>query len=451
MSPADTGTKPSLCSVMPRARILFLAHLLPWPLTDGGRIKSYHTIRHLSERYDVTLMALVRHECTPSDIAGLTPLTELCAGGVSLHYLKRSRHADLFGAARALIMGASFLIARDFLPSLNNAVRGALKGDEGAADVALRSSATPTCDPMAGKYDAVHLDHLQMAQYIPYDCPPLVKVVLDQHNVEHELIRRLSDVPDANPAFRWYARMESRKLRAIERDAIQDADATLAVSDTDRDAFRALAPDVADRIETVPIGVDTDYFAVAERRPGADAILSIGTMSWLPNIDAMRWFASEILPLIRRAWPEARVLIVGANPTAVVRTLAERDALITVTGTVPDVRPYAKECGVFVVPLRAGSGVRVKILNALAMGLPVISTTLGAEGIPVTDGVDILLADSPHAFADAVLRVLNDTRLASRLGANGRALVERQARSAAAGQRLHAVYERVLGATTKSV
>ncbi len=408
---------------MSRPKILFLAHLLPWRLDDGGRIKSYHTLRLLGERYDLTLCALLRTgEFGGVEVAQKSPRPNLSAE----HWFSLDRNllSNPIHAAFALTRKKSFVIIRDNVESLASSM-SYLLGEE--------------------RYDAIHLDHLQMAQFVPDTLPYDARIILDQHNVEHRIIRRIAETPGANPLLRWYAGVEWRKLRDFETAALRRADATLAVSDADRDAFLSLAPDLAGKIETVPIGVDTDYFAVAERAPDADTILSIGTMSWLPNIDAVCWFVTEILPLVREKKPGVRVAVVGANPAKEVLALGKRDPAVAVSGTVPDVRPYAKECGVFIVPLRSGSGVRVKILNALAMGLPVVSTALGAEGIAVTHGLNILIADTPRDFADAVCRVLTDRAFADRLGTNGRALVEQNYTWEAVGRRLHAVYDRVLG------
>lgn len=408
---------------MPRPRILFLAHLLPWPLEGGGQIKSYHTLRALSERYDVKVIALIRREQEREFAARLEPF---CKNGVDCYLLKRGVLRNIAHALSALVTKKSFLITRD---------------NQFELDITLRIK------HFQRFFDAVHVDHLQMAQYVSSRLPEMnATVVLDQHNVEHRIIRRIAETSGANPLLRWYAGVEWPKLRDFELGAMRRADATLTVSDADRDAFLSLAPDLTGKIEIVPIGVDTDYFAVAERAPDARTVLSIGTMSWLPNVDAMRWFTSEILPFVREKTPGVRVSIVGANPAKEIVALGKRDANISVTGTVPDVRPYAKECSVFVVPLRSGSGMRVKILNALSMGLPVVSTTVGAEGIAVTHGENILIADTPRKFADAVCRVLNDREFADRLGRNGRALVERTYTWDAVGERLHAVYEQVLGA-----
>ena len=407
---------------MPRPKILFLAHLLPWPLEGGGQIKSYHTLRLLSERYDITLLALIRR---PEEQENVSYLEPFCVGGIQCFLLRRTLLSNPIHALRSLLTRKSFIVTRDYLFEF-----GRVGWDE-----ALRLV-----------YDIIHIDHLQMAQFVDFEFSSYTdtKTILDQHNVEHRIPKRLAETPGTNPLLRWYANQEWQKLRDFELDAMRGVDKTLTVSDDDKNAFLQLAPDLTGKIETVPIGVDTDYFAVAERKPDANALLSIGTMYWPPNVDAMQWFVSEVLPLIRQTKPDTRLLVVGAKPTPEIIGLGERDPNIVVTGTVPDVRPYASECGVFIVPLRSGSGMRVKILNALSMGLPVVSTTVGAEGIAVTHGKDILLADTPQAFADAVLSILRDRELGNYLGRNGRELMEQNYSWSAVGRQLHAVYDTVL-------
>jgi glycosyltransferase involved in cell wall biosynthesis len=221
----------------------------------------------------------------------------------------------------------------------------------------------------------------------------------------------------------------------------------LAVSTEDADAIRdLLGSEVAGgKVAVTPIGVDTKCFAPVTARsdrqmPGP--IVSVGTMYWPPNVDAVKWFCEAILPLVRQDFPDALFQIVGAKPTKRVSALAAAQPdVVTVTGTVPDVRPYMAACGVFVVPLRVGSGMRVKILNAMAMGLPVVSTTLGAEGIAVTQGENILLADTAGDFAEAVGLVLTYPAFAERLGRAARDLVvERYAREISE-QKLLRVYQ----------
>jgi polysaccharide biosynthesis protein PslH len=406
-----------------RPRILFLAHLLPWPLEGGGQIKSYHTLRILASRYDVTLLAFVR---SPGEAANAEPLRPLCAGGIRTVRLARGKARDAALALSCLAGRRSFLIARDDNAEMRRAVADALAG--------LRNGVSQGAD-------AVHVDHLQMMQFVPPQTPG-VPVVLDNHNIEYRIPQRLSET-SANPALRLYAGREWPKLRDCERDAVRRADLTLCVSEEDASGLRDLAPSKADAIAPVPIGVDTDYFAPAARTPNSRTLLTIGTMYWPPNVDGMLWFHAEVWPRVRAKVPDARLNVVGAKPVAAIRALAAPDSGIRVTGSVPDVRPYAEDCGAFIVPLLSGSGMRVKILNALAMGLPVVSTTLGAEGIGVEDGKHLLLADAPEAFADALFRLLRgEPELGERLGDAGRRLMEARYSWDAVGRELLALYAR---------
>jgi sugar transferase (PEP-CTERM/EpsH1 system associated) len=397
-----------------RPSVLFLAHLLPWPLTGGGQIKSYHTLRTLSRRYDVTLLAFIRRADEAQNCA---PLAPFCRQAHTV-LLRRSRLRDAGAALSALAARRSFLIARDDAPAMHRAVRETLRGR---------------------RFDAIHVDHLQMAQFVPGDFAG--RVVLDHHNIEHRIPQRMAET-SGNPLVRTFAAREWPRLRRFELAACRRVDRVLVVSDEDKSGLIALAPELESLVETVPIGVDTNYFGVVKRKANSKTLLSIGTMYWPPNVDSMLYFCREILPTIKRQVPEAHLNIVGAKPTPAIEALA--DETITVTGSVPDVRPWAEDCGAFVVPLRAGSGMRVKILNALAMGLPVVSTTVGAEGIAVTDNENILLADGPDAFAEATIRVLGDDALAARIAAGGRRLMAEQYAWDRVGERLLDVYERIV-------
>jgi glycosyltransferase involved in cell wall biosynthesis len=275
-------------------------------------------------------------------------------------------------------------------------------------------------------------------------------VVLDEHNVEYRIPQRLGEAPDASPPMRSFARREWPRLRDFERDACRRADRVLAVSAEDAAALTALDPAaLRERVVPVPIGVDLEHWEAVTPEADADEILSIGTMYWPPNVDALLYFCAEVLPLVRARLPRVRLNIVGSRPTAAVRALGAADPLVTVTGWVDDVRAYARRGGVFVAPLRSGSGMRVKILNAMAMGLPVVSTTVGAEGIAVTQGEDILLADTPSAFAAAVVELLTDRARAARMGNAGRRLMERHYGWEAVGRQLLEAYDPLLPAAAQ--
>jgi glycosyltransferase involved in cell wall biosynthesis len=213
-------------------------------------------------------------------------------------------------------------------------------------------------------------------------------------------------------------------MRVAERRYLNRATHVLTVSDTDtamfaRDIDRA-------KITTIPTGVDIRYFRPmnpsSNEEPGS--LVFTGSMDWMPNVDGIAYFVEQILPLIRKQHPHAKLWVVGRKPERTIRAMAERDPSIQVTGTVEDIRPYIAKGAVYIVPLRVGSGTRLKIFEAMAMGKAVVSTTIGAEGLPVTSGLDIVLADEPHHFADAVCRLLESAQERRRIGETARALVE---------------------------
>ena len=200
-------------------------------------------------------------------------------------------------------------------------------------------------------------------------------------------------------------------------------DAVLAVSEQDRQALSEAAGQHLDAT-VIPIAIDTDEVAVVERDPAPNHILHIGTMYWPPNIDGVLWFIRQVWPLVRARKPGVQFDVVGSRPPQEIVALSGDETGINVTGYVPDPAPYFQRAALMVVPLRAGGGMRVKILNALAQGIPVVSTTLGYEGIAVTPEENILAGDTPAAFADAVVRLLDDRELAQRIARNGRRLAE---------------------------
>jgi len=247
-----------------------------------------------------------------------------------------------------------------------------------------------------------------------------VPVVLFEHNVEYLIWQRLSAI---EPRFwrRALFEVEWRKLRSSERAVCQRADLTVAVSEEDRRRLSMLAP--AARITSIPTGVDTTYFAPSTTSEIPTQLVFTGSMDWQPNEDAVAYFVDAILPRIRREVPAVSFAVVGRRPSARVRALAER-AGITVTGTVDDVRPYIAQAAVYVVPLRAGGGTRLKIFEALAMQKAVVSTTVGAEGLALMPGREFIAADDPEAFAQEVILLIRNPLRRRELGRAGRHLVE---------------------------
>ncbi|MCE5324481.1 glycosyltransferase family 4 protein [bacterium] len=392
-----------------RLKILFLAHLFPLPLDSGGKIKSYYTLKALAAEHDVRVLAYVRSD---DELEHLSELESICK--VDLVRLNRSKFRQLYDLLRAITMGKSFIVSRDY------------RDDMRCAYDRIISDFQP---------DVVHIDHLQMAQFV--DFGGSYKTVLDHHNVESMIIKRLADTSESLPV-RMYAGIEWPKLQRYEMDICRRASTVLTVSDEDKSTLTRLCSEL-NNIVNVPIGVDVDYFQHIERTEGSNNILSIGTMYWPPNIDSMLYFCRDIYPLVKAKMPECTLTIAGQRPVESIKALAS-DPSVAVIGYVSDSRDLAKDCGAFIVPLRSGSGVRVKILNALAMGLPVVSTSVGAEGLEVESGRHLMLADSPADFADAVVKVLQDRELADSIGRSGRALVCKKYSWQVVGGRLLSVY-----------
>jgi glycosyltransferase involved in cell wall biosynthesis len=246
--------------------------------------------------------------------------------------------------------------------------------------------------------------------------------VLFTHNVESEIWRRHYETA-ANPLKKALLRQQWQRMLRFEREALARFDVVLAVSEADGETFERLYPGTLRRpVHIVKTGVDTAYFTPMPGRERRAHLVFTGSMDWLPNEDGMRTFVRDILPRIRAAEPEVTLSIIGRAPTPAVRRLAEQ-AGIDVTGRVDDVRPHVAAGSVYVVPLRIGGGTRLKIFEAMAMGKAVVSTTIGAEGLPVTDGTDIVIADDPARFADAVVALIRDAAARRRIEQAARRLV----------------------------
>lgn len=272
-------------------------------------------------------------------------------------------------------------------------------------------------DLLKGGFDIIIVDFLFAAANVT--SMRGVPRVFFAHNVEHVIWKRLRDIE-----HRWWRRIlltiEFMKMRKVETRTCAEARLTVAVSTTDRDHLAAASSTAP--IFAVPTGVDTDYFKPRGKEAPNRLVFS-GSMDWYPNEDAILYFIEEILPLVAAQVPDVSLTVVGRNPSAKLRTMAERVG-VTVTGTVDDVRPHVAEASLYIVPLRIGGGTRLKIFEALAMGKATVSTTVGAEGLDVVPGIHLLLADGPAMFSGAIVALLRDPERRRSLGCEGRRLVE---------------------------
>lgn len=375
-------------------KVLLLTQVLPFPPDSGPKVKTWNVLKYLARHHEVTLVSFVRGD-QQADVEQLRPYCQ------AIHTVPITRTPLQDGMA--------------MLQSFANRQPWMMVRDDRAA---MRELIDRLCAET--QFDVAHADQLNMAQYAAR--VPGARKVLDAHNALWLLYKRLAETMPSGPR-KWLLERDWRLLKEYEGRLCREFDGLLAVSEEDAVALReAAGADLA--ITIIPIAVDTDELPVAARAPQAEHLLHIGTMYWPPNIDGMQWFIQEAYPPIRAARPEVALDIVGSRPPQELTAYNGNGQNINVTGYVADVQPFLERCGVFIVPLRAGGGMRVKILEALARGLPLVTTSLGCEGIAVQHGQHVLIADTPEEFAQATLRLLDDRALADELGRNGRALIE---------------------------
>lgn len=381
------------------ARILFLTELLPYPLVTGAKIRAYYVLRHLAHRHKVTLLSFVRSDDRPEALVHLGRFLS----DVQTVPMQRSWMRNVRAVLLSLVTGQPALIEREQIAAMQSRVEKLLHG---------------------GRFDAVHADQIPMAHYGLLGRRAAVKRLLDQHNATFQIVERLAH---HEPSL-WKRSLLLREARAFVRYEVSVShrfDYVTFVTAEDRRALLSQMPDgsLDGRTSVVPICVDVDAAQPVSPVPAPYRVTCVGTMYWPPNVEGFLWFWEEIWPKVRARVPQARLTCIGKNPPQRIRAL-DGHANVDVLGYVEDLAPTLAETAVFVVPLRTAGGMRVKILDAWCRGLPVISTTIGAEGIDIRDGENIRIANSPEAFAGAVVEVLTDRDANARLRVAGRRWVE---------------------------
>ncbi len=438
-------------------RILFLTQIIPFPPDAGPKVKTWNVLRYLADQgHHITLASFVRSE----EEEFVASMKEVCDEVYTVP-IRRSRVTDLWFLFRSLINGRPFLIERDDLPGMRDLVQRLLQ---------------------KGSFDCIHADQLTMAQFAlpapsPRDGPEesrtaqadLIKErsnrnhssgekgltrIFDAHNAVWTIVERMGQ------SFPWILkpliRLESRRVKAYEGMVVRKFDHTFAVTEIDReDLLQAVAcyegqantdkfPNFRGEsvdITVVPIAVDTTRLKPIQRQPDSRNLLTLGTLHYPPNAEGVRWFARNVFPLIRKQIPEATLTIVGKNPPQdLVQLAAAEPEHIKVLGYVPDLNPCLEQSAMIIVPVNAGSGMRVRILEAFAHAMPVVTTTIGLEGINAVQGEDVFVADDPHQFATAIVDLLENRKLQERLAINGRRLALEQYDWKVALKKLDAIY-----------
>ena len=392
-------------------KILFITSQFPFPPDSGWNIRVFNFIRFLSAKHKITLLSFYTEKDDPSKFS---ELSGYCS---EIFTIRRSSSYNPLDLAKGLLTSIPFSI-------WNYKSR---KMEKKAKEIIS-----------SRKYDVIQVEDIHMSQYLPWDCSGLK--ILDMHNVESEYLERFSEI-EKDVFKKYYASLTAGKLKKYEISNSKKFDLCLTVSEKDLKTFQLFAQPRS--LEVIPNGVDLNYFSTKEVKTDPLTLLFLGKLDYRPNIDAMFYFMEKIWPLIIKRIPDAKFLVVGKDmPENLKSSLKSKNVILK--GYVEDIREVLSSCSVMVVPLRYGGGTRIKILEAFAMGKPVVSTTLGCEGIEVHSGEEILIADTPESFADSVLEVLTSSDVSKKLGSIGRKLVQEKYDWEKITQKLEGIYLRTI-------
>ncbi|MEA2651360.1 MAG: hypothetical protein QOI85_1081 [Chloroflexota bacterium] len=387
-------------------RVLVIDRSPPISLRQGNALIGVEVLSRLAAHHDLTLVApatVDEREAAAQHLGGIFR---------AMHLVPRTR----------------------WTPAIAGSVEAGLAGRLGSApglDLPA-SRALSRCIRelgVAGTYDVLHVRQLPMAGYgAAIRSAGRLLELIDSETLGAERARPKT----------WRTRLRARLAASVERRAMDRFDVVTTVADADAARLRALQPTA--RVDVVPNGVDAARFRADPHVTAApSSLVFVGAMAYPPNVAAMRYFTDEVLPIVRRNRPDARLTIVGRDPAPMVRAMASEG--VEVTGEVDDVRPYLAAAGIFVAPMVSGSGIKNKVLEAMAMARPVVATPLAVEGLRVRNGENVLVADSPAGLADAIERLIADAKERARIGDGGRALVERAYTWDACAARYEGIYQ----------
>lgn len=395
-------------------RTLVLTQVIVYPADAGPKVKTLQVLRHLAKEHEIVYCTFVRSE---KEVQDAEKLRQICRRVVTVP-IKRSKVSDARYMVESLLTGDLFVLRRDYRASMQKMVSQLLREE---------------------LIEVIHVDQLNMMRFVPKEWEGTV--ILDEHNAVWQVVERLRK-GTRNPVARRLLGREVRIVSKLEGEACRRADVVLAVSEHDRQMLRDVAGDGA-KIEVVPITVDAAQFtSIWEvRDPQPNKLFTIGTMFWPPNSEGVIWWLREGHQRLLSLCPNVHYDVVGSRPPGAMQKLAQQFTNVQVHGYVSDIVPFWVHATALAVPILSGGGVRVKILEAMAAGVPVISTTVGCEGLEVRHGEHLLIADTPETFAQACAAILRDPHLARSLAQNARDLIMRRYDARVALQPLDAAYE----------
>lgn len=388
-----------------------------FPADTGGKIRTLNIFTHLARRVEVHAVSLADPE---HDVQAIADMRRTFHSYTPIFWREKAKYSIGFyaGLLANRFSRLPYSVAKYRLEDYRRSIE----------ELAARE-----------RFDLVFCDFLPPAFAVLQS--RLRPRILFEHNVE-SLMRKRYWETEQNPLRKWIFRAEWKKVEALERRLLRASDHVIAVSEDDRMILQREFG--VERVSAIPTGVDIEFFRPQEAKPQPGHIVFVGSMDWYPNEDGLVWFLTEVLPRLRKHNAEVSLTIVGRNPSARLRQFAERERDVEITGRVDDVRLYLARAEVVVVPLRIGGGTRIKIPEAMAMAKPVVSTRLGAEGLPFVSGREILLEDEPEGFARAVSSLLNDSNQRAAMGIAARQKVIREHNWDIVAQKVEQILEHVI-------
>jgi len=374
-------------------KILWISHFIPYPPIGGHLQRSYNLFKYLGSKHEVYLLALNQRKLLPKD-------EQVKEAVEALKFYCRQIRTFEIPALRSKWSWYKLLITNFFFSFPYSVFL--FHSSEMVQAIKSLICIYP--------FDLIFLDTIDLCQYLI--CSDNLPKVLNHHNIESFLLWRRSKM-EKLLFKKFYLRLQASKIRKYESQNCKKVQINLLTSFIDWQRLQKIVPQV--KSEVIPNGVDTDYFKPLNSDKEENSLIFVGGMNWYPNRDAIHYFLKKIWPLVKNANPSVNLTVIGRDPPKKIKQLSQKDD-IRVLGFVEDIRPYVAKASLFIVPIRVGGGTRVKILDAMAMGKAIISTSIGCEGIEVSPGHNIIIADKPEDFAMEILRLLKDQELAAKIG-----------------------------------
>jgi polysaccharide biosynthesis protein PslH len=403
-------------------KILVITNTIPYPTTSGGALRNYNLLKRIAAHHQVWLATSLE---SPEELEGVPHLKEFCHEVITGLIQRKPKISHLPGLLRYFIKGWPLELKFRECPEVGKKIH----------EVCLRED-----------FDIIQIEESRMALYLEYlPKGQKSKKILTFYDIGFAQSARFISL-EKDPWLRWRSRIYSFQMEHWEPKYTQKFDLALTVSQADKDLL--LGKNTRLRVEIIPNGVDTHTYQPLPVYSLKPNLLFIGNMSYLPCVDAAIFLVQKILPRLLENIPDIEIWIVGADPVPEVLDLAGEK--VHITGRVPDISPYYERSTLAVVPIRAGGGTRLKILEAMALGRPVVSTTIGCEGLDVVNGKHLLIADQPDDFANQIIRLIQDKDLYGRIVANAKALVSEQYDWDKISGKLMGLYEELVDETTKA-